>query len=304
MVYQDKIIQTTNGNISFWTGAKKERHYVANGDIGYIVGTLKAPKKGLSDIANVKYPSKELDGKFIYYRGMVDQYLELAYAITVHKSQGSDFDYVFFIIPRDTAFLSRELLYTGLTRFKERMIVFVEKDDSALLKCRNTKSSATVQRSTNLFGLKLYFESEKPYMQQYLIHRTAKNILVRSKSEVVVANVLTKLGIDYKYEEKLAPNSQTPNDYRLPDFTVSVAGDTYLWEHLGMLAIPAYKADCERKREWYIDHGYTVVGPGAVEGSMEPDPLPARLVITSKDGENGSIDSFEIDKIARKYLLG
>lgn len=304
IVYQDKVIQIANGTIPFWNGSKEEKQYVANGDIGIVAGTKKATKKGYSDVAYMKYPSKGLDGVFKYYRGMVDQYLELAYAITVHKSQGSDFDYVFLIIPKDTAFLSRELLYTGLTRFKERMIVLVEKDDTAFLKCRNPKSSATFQRSTGLFGLKLYFQTDKPFMQQNLIHRTAKNILVRSKSEVVVANVLTKLGIDYKYEEKLVPEDNNPNDYRLPDFTVSFAGDVYLWEHLGMLSVPAYKKDWERKREWYKKHGYMIVGLGAEEGFKEPEVLPAKLVITSADGLNGSIDSLEIENLARKYILG
>jgi exodeoxyribonuclease V alpha subunit len=42
---------------------------------------------------------------------------EAAYAMTVHKSQGSEFDRVLFILPdRDTPVLSRELIYTGLTR--------------------------------------------------------------------------------------------------------------------------------------------------------------------------------------------
>jgi superfamily I DNA/RNA helicase len=43
--------------------------------------------------------------------------LELAYAISVHKSQGSEFDIVYAIIPkRKSALLSMELLYTAVTR--------------------------------------------------------------------------------------------------------------------------------------------------------------------------------------------
>lgn len=304
IVWQDKVIQIANGTIPFWNGSSEERIYVANGDIGFVTSTKKINGKVPKEVAYVKYPSKDLNGVFKYFRGMVNQYLELAYAITVHKSQGSDFDFVFFIIPQNTSFLSRELLYTGLTRFKEKMIVLAEKDDSALLQCRKPNSSATTKRSTSLFGLKLYFDAEKPYMQQYLIHRTAKNVLVRSKSEVVVADTLTKLGIDYKYEEKFVPNEDKPNDYRLPDFMVTLAGDIYLWEHLGMLNVPSYKADWERKRDWYESHGYRVVGPGAKEGVEEPEVLPANIVITSKDGDNGSIDSLEIERLAKKYLLG
>lgn len=303
IVSMDKVIQIANGNIAFWTGKEEKKIYIANGEIGFVITTKKGDKKW-PDMAFVKFPGKEEDGVAKYKRGMVDQYLELAYAITVHKSQGSDFDYVFFIIPKETKFLSRELLYTGLTRFKERMIVLIEKDDAALLKCRSPKSSATLLRSTSLFGLKLHLEAEKPYKQQYLIHRTARNEMVRSKSEVVVADSLTRLGIGYKYEDKLIPDANKPNDFRLPDFTVSLAGDTYLWEHLGMLTDPGYRGDWEKKREWYENHGYTVVGPGARKGFEEPDILPDKLVVTSQDGENGSIDSLEIERLARKYLLG
>jgi exodeoxyribonuclease V alpha subunit len=47
---------------------------------------------------------------------------EAAYAMTVHKSQGSEFDRVLFILPdRDVPVLSRELIYTGLTRARSKV---------------------------------------------------------------------------------------------------------------------------------------------------------------------------------------
>jgi exodeoxyribonuclease V alpha subunit len=47
---------------------------------------------------------------------------EAAYAMTVHKSQGSEFDRVLFILPdRDAPVLSRELIYTGLTRARAQV---------------------------------------------------------------------------------------------------------------------------------------------------------------------------------------
>jgi exodeoxyribonuclease V alpha subunit len=47
---------------------------------------------------------------------------EAAYAMTVHKSQGSEFDRVLFILPdRDAAVLTRELIYTGLTRARSHV---------------------------------------------------------------------------------------------------------------------------------------------------------------------------------------
>ena len=47
---------------------------------------------------------------------------EAAYAMTVHKSQGSEFDRALFILPdSDAAVLTRELIYTGLTRARSQV---------------------------------------------------------------------------------------------------------------------------------------------------------------------------------------
>jgi hypothetical protein len=136
-----------------------------------------------------------------------------------------------------------------------------------------------------------------------LIHRTSSGVLVRSKSEVIVANALDKLGnISWKYEEPLFP-LDAPRDYRLPDFTIGFEGDVYYWEHLGMLSVPAYREGWERKRRWYEERmGIPVVGDGARPGfDVEPGVSP--LVITSRDGDDGSIDQQRIEVLARKYVL-
>ncbi|MBW2131777.1 MAG: exodeoxyribonuclease V subunit alpha [Deltaproteobacteria bacterium] len=50
---------------------------------------------------------------------------ETAYAVTVHKAQGSEFDEVLLILPeQDTPLLTRELLYTGITRARHRLILY------------------------------------------------------------------------------------------------------------------------------------------------------------------------------------
>lgn len=48
-----------------------------------------------------------------------DAAIELAYAITIHKSQGSDFDTVFVVLPKTGRILSRELIYTSSYQSKE-----------------------------------------------------------------------------------------------------------------------------------------------------------------------------------------
>ncbi len=54
---------------------------------------------------------------------------ETVYAMTVHKSQGSEFDRVLFIMPeRDTPLLTRELIYTAVTRTREQVVIWGKKD--------------------------------------------------------------------------------------------------------------------------------------------------------------------------------
>ena len=68
---------------------------------------------------------------------------ETAYAMTVHKSQGSEFERVLLILPeRESPVLSRELLYTGITRARFRVeLWFEEKVFLAALGKRVTRTS-------------------------------------------------------------------------------------------------------------------------------------------------------------------
>ena len=57
----------------------------------------------------------------VYVEGTQVNSIELGYAITVHKSQGSQFDHVIFGIDFSSySLLTRELLYTGITRAKKK----------------------------------------------------------------------------------------------------------------------------------------------------------------------------------------
>ena len=54
----------------------------------------------------------------------VSKYLRLAYAITVHKSQGQEYDYIFMpLIDSFSIQLVRNLLYTGVTRAKKKVVL-------------------------------------------------------------------------------------------------------------------------------------------------------------------------------------
>ena len=210
--------------------------------------------------------------------------MELAYALTVHKAQGSDFDVVFLIVPQEASTLSRELIYTGLTRYRQKLVLLIEKDIEPLLRLRSPDRSDTRLRNTQMFSAAVRADGVKRPHREALIHRTRRGDAVRSKSEVIVADILDTLGVSYSYEQPLYSRSDA-RDFRLPDFTVSFEGDVYYWEHLGMLSVPAYRDAWDRKRRWYEDNGYS-----------------DRLIV-SEDGSDGSIDAAQIEQIARERIL-
>ena len=80
---------------------------------------------------------------------------------------------------------------------------------------------------------------------------TLSEYFVRSKSEVIIANMLVSEDIPFVYEQPLfAPDGSM----FLPDFTVKFKGETYYWEHVGRLDLPKYKAHWEIKEKWYEEN--------------------------------------------------
>ena len=83
------------------------------------------------------------------------------------------------------------------------------------------------------------------------IHEALAGCMVRSKSEVIIANLLTQAEIPFVYEMPLfAPDGTM----YLPDFTIEWRGQKYFWEHLGMIEKADYRAKWEEKRRWYDRH--------------------------------------------------
>lgn len=206
--------------------------------------------------------------------------LELAYAISVHKSQGSEFERIYFIVPRQkTALLSPELFYTGITRATRHCTLLIEQDISPLLKIRRPESSHLVGINCSLFdftpapdGFELL--RREGYMEDRKIHRTLADVMVRSKSEVIIANLLFDREVAFEYEKPLyAPDGS----FYLPDFTITWRGERFFWEHLGLLVRDEYRRKWQIKREWYEKN------------------FPGRLV-TTEEGPNLSKDAQAVIK--------
>ncbi|ELC8466326.1 SF1B family DNA helicase RecD2 [Clostridium perfringens] len=115
----DKVMQIKNNYSLKWTRiAGKGEHEglgVFNGDMGFIE-SIDLEGKKLSIIFD--------DERRVIYDFIYLDELDLAYAITIHKSQGSEFPVV--IIPAYMGaplLMNRNLLYTGITRAKEMVVV-------------------------------------------------------------------------------------------------------------------------------------------------------------------------------------
>lgn len=110
----DKVMQTKNNYEIVWSKEKEPGTGIFNGDMGTIIEVKKS-----AGIVSIDFEGRVTD----YSLDMLDQ-LELAYAITVHKSQGSEFPAV--IIPLLGGFdklYYRSLLYTAVTRAKKLLII-------------------------------------------------------------------------------------------------------------------------------------------------------------------------------------
>ena len=73
---------------------------------------------------------------------------EDAFAMTIHKSQGSDYPIVLMVLPNhDNPIMTRELVYTGITRTKQSFFLIAEPDDTIL-------KTAILRKTQRWSGLK------------------------------------------------------------------------------------------------------------------------------------------------------
>jgi hypothetical protein len=172
----------------------------------------------------------------------------LAYALTIHKAQGSEFGLVIVALPRGRMAF-RELIYTALTRSRRRLVLLVQGTDlSDLLELRRPEASEAIRRNTNLFRASVRESSDRPYAH-HLVHRAPDGTLLRSKSELIIYTRCLEAGLRPMYEQRYEGSD---GRWKLPDFTFSdSAGEPVIWEHLGMLDDPGYRSSWERKLAWY-----------------------------------------------------
>ena len=119
--------------------------------------------------------------------------------------------------------------------------------------------------------------SENPYLRKNLIHRTSFGLLVRSKSELMIAEILYELGVKFYYEKRLLLQDEDGQPHEVyPDFTIVLNnGRIYYWEHKGMYGDEAYAArDLDKMLLYYRNGIYP----------------PVNLIITM-DSPQGGLDA-------------
>lgn len=228
---RDKIIRTKN-----YYDYETEKLILSNGSIGMItIGnkndtTLVFPEleSNTIDIKNIRESDRES--------------FELAYSITIHKSQGSGFDSLIVVLPKKFAMLSKELFYTALTRSKQHISILIEGksggDYEKSLFEYARRRSYTSRRKTSLL-------MDNPY--RYYGLEPEENVFVKSRVEYIIYKHLKifkdKIDhtskFDFVYEEYPIIEGK-----RVPirtDFTILIKGKKYYWEHLGMINKASYK---------------------------------------------------------------
>jgi len=199
---------------------------------------------------------------------------ELAYAITIHKSQGSDFEHVFIVIPNKRTLLSRELLYTALTRSEKTVTMFLQSDGGNILEDARRRSDIQTRQTS-------IFTPPRDYKKMY---EPEPHIFVRSKNEYIIFKELKERDIEFTHEKSRDFWQNGEQITLRPDFTIQTDDGEFFWEHLGMLDRQDYSADWQHRRQLY-----------------EKNKLIDRLITTD---DIGGVSAGKINELINDILNG
>jgi len=277
----DKVIRTKNYY------AKRKLH-LSNGSIG----TIREARPDKLYFPELSEPMKIRGGEPEDLRKGEREFFDLAYATTVHKAQGSGFDHVFAVIPKKPGLLSRELVYTAITRCKKSLTLFLQQEPGEVEGCnvliRAARRSHSESRRTSLF-------METPYRTYKL---EADGYFFQSRVEMIIyetaKEVIGRLAPNASFVYEVRPEV---DDTQLPmktDFTITNGATVWYWEHLGRLGIKRYEREwAEVKRPSYRRAGVEerLVTTHEQTG-IAPDKIRA-LVEQMLSGELGTEDAHE-----------
>lgn len=128
-----------------------------------------------------------------------------------------------------------------------------------------------------------------PYHQENLVIQTSFGLLVRTKSEAMIAELLHAAGIPFRYEPELKlKNRYGQMRIYYPDFVIMTPqGKNIFWEHAGLFHDEKYRNRFLEKNDTYF-----------VNGIVQPSNY-----IVTMDGPDGSLDIEAIHQIIEKMLV-
>jgi hypothetical protein len=263
----DKIIRTKNYY-------EKGKLVLSNGSIGLIRE---------DDNTMLYFP--ELEEPMAVYgqdaiRSSDLEFFDLAYAITVHKAQGSGFNHCFFVLPKKPGLLCKELIYTALTRSRESITLFVQGNaeepfEKSVLEKARIRSYTESRKTTLLL--------DKPYRYYAL---EADGMFIESRVELLIYQALKEAQKEFgedaiKFEYELKPQIGGVQLPMKTDFTVFTKNGIWYWEHLGRLGNKDYEWTWQNvKRKSYEQYNVqdTLLTTSERSG-INPDKIKAIIIL-------------------------
>ena len=302
ITYGDKVICLRNHPRDRYSHTEKKRAgYLANGEVGIVVGQT-GDKPVFTNVEFATQPGETFGFGKGDFSDHTSAPLELGYAVTIHKAQGSEFTTTFLVLPASSRLLSRELLYTALTRQRDRLWILHQGPFASFLRFRSDFHSETARRVTNLFAAPDLVEIAPPlgepaavgrnFLENKLIHATRRGDLVSSKSEIVIADILHELEQGGQLRYTFEKPKMLGGTLRWPDFTIEAGSDIWYWEHCGMLDQQSYRERWERKKAGYADEGIT----------LWSDQNPSGRLIVTEDSPSAGLDSRALHALANRLF--
>lgn len=228
--HRDKIIRTKN----FY---KANELLLSNGSIG-----LAAHSGSDKVLWFAELEDKYLSVKKGNMREGEKDFFELAYSITVHKSQGSGFDHLIVVLPKRYGLLCKELFYTALTRSRRTISILIEGEPGVEFEkglfeyarrrsfTENRKTSLLLDKPHRHYGL----EPEPGHFVQSRVEQIIYRHLMTFREKYKASS-----GFEFKYEQFPEVNGEK---IRIKtDFTIYTKRNVFYWEHLGLLEKNSYK---------------------------------------------------------------
>lgn len=227
--YDKKELVLSNGTMGFIANKKNESFYYENND----------------GVANIP---------FYNIRANEKEAFELAYAISIHKSQGSGFNHLFLVLPARFGLLSKELVYTALTRTKKTITLFLQTNNdkiNTVLEIAQSRSNSASRWTSLMLDKPFRFYNLEP----------EPNVYVESRVELLIYHILMKkrdeLGIDsFNFSYECKPIIEGKEVNIKTDFTIYTANKIWYWEHLGLLGQGKYNWTWQNlKKKTYQEAG-------------------------------------------------